>query len=71
MTESENYIGFWEYNYEMYRAHFRNTDTLEYENKNYFVKDYISKDKRSDGTCHFVLQLSKDEHILEYIGTNE
>lgn len=71
IIKSENYLGNLDYDWYNQRPELRNLDTLNYENKHDYIRDYSEHGKMEDGTFHFVFELSKSENKLKYIGSNE
>ena len=49
----------------------KTNDTMNYETKAHYVREYYSDKKMKDGTFHFRFYLSKNTNELEYIGSNE
>jgi len=52
-------------------ADYNSYDTINYENERYLKREYYTKEKKEDGTYHFVIQLSKKKKELYYFGINE
>ena len=50
---------------------YRNLDTLNFETSYFIEREYYSQKKMADGTFHFHFRLSKENRVLEYIGSNE
>jgi len=71
ITQDKKYIGDLEYNWWENRPELRELDTLNYENQYNYVRDYSEEGKMEDGTFHFVIELSKSERTLKYIGSTE
>jgi len=71
ITKDKNYVGNLDYDWYSKRPDLRKLDTLNYENKYNYIRDYSENGKMEDGTFHFVFELSKSENKLKYIGSNE
>ena len=52
-------------------ADYNSYDTINYETEKYLEREYYTKEKKEDGTYHFIIQLSKNKNELYYFGINE
>ena len=71
IIESRNYLGNLENDWYSKRPELVKLDTMNYETKYNYIRDFSKKQKFEDGTFHFVFELSKSENKLRYIGSNE
>ena len=52
-------------------ADYKTYDTLDFETKYHFEREYFSRQPKDDGSYHFRFQLSKTDKGLSYIGSDE
>ena len=71
IIESRNYLGNLENDWYSKRPELVKLDTMNYETKYNYIRDFSKKQKFEDGTFHFIFELSKSENKLRYIGSNE
>jgi hypothetical protein len=71
IIESRNYLGNLGNDWYSKRPELVKLDTMNYETKYNYIRDFSTKQKFEDGTFHFVFELSKSENKLKYIGSNE
>lgn len=68
---SKNYKGYFTDYSNLPSADFKNYDTLDFETKNHFEREYFSSKQMENGTYHFTIQLDKKDRELSYIGSDE
>ena len=71
IIESRNYLGNLGNDWYSKKPELVKLDTMNYETKYNYIRDFSKKQKFEDGTFHFVFELSKSENKLRYIGSNE
>lgn len=71
IKSSKNYLGLFNDLTQAPTADYKTFDTLDFETKYHFEREYFSRQKKDDGTYHFIFQLSKTDKELNYIGSDE
>lgn len=71
VRSSQNFAGLINEDIETLMVGRNRYDTMDYETDRSVTREYYTEEKMEDGTYHFIIQLSKDDMTLYYLGINE